>query len=212
MIATHADDVSDDFSLRSVVAHDELELGGDWGRIPYGTAIDLGGCGKGFIADKLAAIVEDIPWVSGYWFSLGGDIICKGLDESGVPWRVGIESADTENTNVVANAITTGERTAVATSAITARIGHKDNVAWHHIINPKTLQPATTDLIGASIMSQSALSADVLATCAIIEGGRKAQNYLKRYKIQGILLQLINRQLYESGAIVSVLNNQNEIC
>ena len=76
-VSEYANDSQDDYSKLTVVSLDCLQIGDDWASIPYGTAIDLGGCGKGYLADLLAD--NEIPeWVKGYWFSIGGDVVGEG--------------------------------------------------------------------------------------------------------------------------------------
>ncbi|HEY4161011.1 MAG TPA: FAD:protein FMN transferase [Candidatus Saccharimonadales bacterium] len=189
MVAAHAHDQVDDYSNRSVVSPDRLEVGDNWAGIPYGTAIDLGGCGKGYAGDLLADLIDARSDIQGYWFSLGGDIIARGLDEHGDPWVIQVE--DTAGTGGIAGqCVTSGrERYAVATSSILRRKGVKDGRAWHHIIDPRTSRPADTDTATASVCAGTALVADVLASCAVILGSEQAVDFVISRGATGVLLQ-----------------------
>lgn len=72
LVKGYEQDSQDDHSHKVVAPVERLEIGDGWARIPFGTAIDLGGCGKGYLADVLAGMVPS--YIHGYWFSLGGDI------------------------------------------------------------------------------------------------------------------------------------------
>ncbi len=190
LVKGHQDDTVDDHSYKSVASIDELTIGEDWVEMPYRTAIDLGGCGKGYLADLLAAEVKDK--VEGYWFSLGGDIVCGGTDINGNNWTIAIQDGFSEDdTQVIGHVhVPTQDKYAIATSGTTARRGHNRQEAWHHIINPLTLKPAQTDTLLATVCSDhSALLADVLASCAVILGSKKGPAYLKRQGISQALLQ-----------------------
>lgn len=134
--------------------------------------MDLGGCGKGYLADQLRDTLPDT--ITGYWLSFGGDIAAGGRDQQEEPWQIGIQSAygGTENIGMFTVAASCG----VATSGTTVQRGRNNGRAWHHIIDPRTLQPAKTDVLLATVCDRSALRADVLASCAVIPGGSAPSN------------------------------------
>lgn len=187
LVSGHEHDAVDDHSHRRVVPITELEIGDDWVRIPYGTAIDLGGCGKGYIGDQLAAMVPE--WVTGYWFSLGGDIVAGGTDEGEAAWRIGVQSAAESDKDCLTITLPTSERFAIATSGTTHRKGVKEGKAWHHLIDPRTLRPAITDMRVATVCATSGLKADVLASCAVILSHTDSRNFLQRREVSAGILQ-----------------------
>lgn len=203
-VRAHENDASDNFEHRSLASIQALEIGDEWARIPYGTAIDLGGCGKGYMADRLAALVVAEPEVAGYWFSLGGDVIAGGCDQNGDLWQIGIEDVSSRSAAArLAGIVQVSESTptAVATSATTDRRGKHKGKAWHHIIDPSTGRPAQTDLLAVSIRAASAFRADVLASCLIVAGSRAAKDFMSRYEIDGVLLQTTDKARTAYGSI-----------
>lgn len=189
IVKEYENDPTDDFSNRVMTSIIDLELGDGWAKIPYGTAIDLGGCGKGYIGDQLADIVDTYNDVKGYWLSMGGDIVARGVHESGQPIMIGLQDETSKQT--IAKVHPMGlDRYAVATSTILRRRGSEKGVAWHHIIDPRTAQPADTDILTASVCVRSLFDADVHATNCIIMGAEKASIYLKKHEVSDALLQL----------------------
>lgn len=183
-------DAVDDHSNRTVVQIEALEIGDDWARIPHVTALDLGGCGKGYLADQLADMTQD--WdIEGYWFSLGGDIVAGGVNDAGERWHIDIQSAQGSGTTDIGTLRlpADGRRYAVATSGTTTRRGTHDKKDWHHIIDPRTLKPADTDVILATVGHESALYADVLASCAVIVGSDRATAFLRRHGVDNAVIQ-----------------------
>lgn len=172
-LSGYENDDSNDYSERTVVNHTLLEIGDGWARIPYGTAIDLGGCGKGYLADLLAKATQ-LDWVRGYWFSIGGDIAGGGHTSDSKPWNVYI--ADPTGADTGKYFIQSSPVFGVATSSTLVRKGN----GWHHIIDPRTLKPAKTDIALSSIMAESAVLADVLASCSIIVGSARAIKMLPK--------------------------------
>lgn len=181
----HEQDPADDHSGKSVAAIEKLEIGDNWARIPYGTALDLGGCGKGYLADKLR---NDLPSsITGYWLSFGGDIAAGGLNEDGLPWSIGIQNAADGPENI--GAYTATSICGIATSGTTIHSGDNQGRAWHHIIDPRTLLPAETDVLLATVCDASTLRADVLASCAVILGSRRGLAFLRRRNVKAAVLQ-----------------------
>lgn len=190
-------DVYDDYSKRTVVNIDRLEIEDDWARIPYGTAIDIGGCGKGYLADCLADLLDGL--VDGYSISLGGDIVTAGHDENNKNWIITIQNSSEEETSILGEITMPKERFSISSSGIFIKKGIKANKEWHHIINPETLLPAETDIMLSTVCHEKALYSDVLASCSIILGSTKSFAYLKSFKVDNACLQLKeknNKQKY----------------
>ena len=193
LVKGHETDIQDDHSRKSVVGIDRLEIGEDWARIPYGTALDLGGCGKGYVADQLADSIEQA--VDGYWFSLGGDIVAGGINEAGRGWEIAIQKAGKDSgANIGTVRLPLSERHAVATSGITARVGTKAGKPWHHLIDPRTRAVAITDVQLVTVCDTSAFRADVLASCAVIVGSKESLKLLKQHGGTAALVQFKNAQ------------------
>ncbi len=84
-VVGYEEDPVDDFSRRHVGTVEQLEIGDDWAVIPFDTALDMGGCGKGYLADLLGTLIMS-KGISNYRLSLGGDIATCGTDELGNRW------------------------------------------------------------------------------------------------------------------------------
>lgn len=187
LVSGHEHDAVDDHSHRRVVPITELEIGDTWAKIPFGTALDFGGHGKGYLADQLASIVPKN--VQGFWFSLGGDIIAGGADEQGKPWRISIQHAGSPSQTIGSVIVPIGSRLAVATSGTMQRRGVKQGKVWHHLIDPRTLRPAITDMRIATVCASSALEADVFASCAVILNRHESYEFLKSRQVIAAALQ-----------------------
>ena len=181
-------DVIDDFRHRKTVLPEALDIADDIVTIPHGSAIDMGGCGKGYLLDQLSKTLSPAQ-LDGYWLSLSGDMLTYGNDEAGEPWRVEIQSSSGENELPAIQ--TDGMITAIATSGTFRRAPHKKNdTNWHHIIDPRTGFSAETDVKLATVVADSALVADTLASSAVIVGDLKARLLLEADKsVRGYVLQ-----------------------
>lgn len=124
-------------------------------RLPEGIDLDLGGFVKGWAADTIARQDgSDTGLVN-----LGGDIRAWS---GGKPWSV-----STEDMAAPPVVIADG---AVATSSIRVRNWYFAGERRHHIIDPRTSKPSTSDCAEATIVAGTALSAEVAAKYAVLVG------------------------------------------
>lgn len=178
------------YTDRHVVGSKELLLGDSWAEIPYGTAIDLGGIGKGYLLDQLSEKLVATDGVVGYWLELSGDIATYGYNEDGAPVAVGVQNAgqiEKKRTDYVV--VGDGHKLAIATSGTFKRAAHSSADIKHHIIDPRTGSPAHTDILLATVCAASATAADVLASCALIETSTGASTFLSKQDIASWMLQ-----------------------
>lgn len=88
---------------------------------------------------------------------------------------------------------TTAKPLFIATSGVTKRHGDTGSGTWHHIINPQTGQPATTDILTVTVTSDSGVKADVYAKTIIIAGREQATILKQAGHIRSFILQYQDR-------------------
>ena len=175
-----------------LVDDDRLVLSGDrMVTLPAGMAIDLGGIAKGYIADKIAGLVQ--YRVSGAVLNFGGNVYVVGLKPNGSLFNVGIRDpqGDAEESLLVFSC----SDTAVVTSGIYERYVEYDGVRYHHILDPETGSSAMNDLASATIVSESSLTADAIATVCMVLGSEKALAFLQENGYDGLLITRDNQVL-----------------
>lgn len=173
-----------DLRGRKITNADMIDIRKDVAMIPYDAALDFGGIGKGYLLDYLSNIL-DKKQIKNYWLSLGGDVICSGRDADGSAWEIGIANATDNNVTL---ALATNEsiiKIAIATSGVTKRRG-KD---WHHIIDPRTGEPADTNLLSVTAICPSAVAADIYAKSIVISSSIDFTNSKSSELILGKALQ-----------------------
>jgi thiamine biosynthesis lipoprotein len=127
-----------------------LEVGEGWARLRPGCAVDLGGIGKGWLADRLGERLENAV------VNLGGDLRALGEGPDGQGWTVGLCDGTVVR---VADA-------GIATSGASGR-------RWeggHHLVDPRTGRPAASGVAAVSVVAADALRAEVLAKVVAIRG------------------------------------------
>jgi thiamine biosynthesis lipoprotein len=164
---------------------------------PPGTTFDLDGVAKGWIADRAAALLRAWP---GALVDADGDISLHVT--TGVDWVVGIADPRAPQGPFLGTLRFAGDRPwrqsfGIATSGTSVhRWHHADGLVAHHLIDPRTLRPAETDLIQATVVTRTAREAEVLAKSAVILGSVRGLRLLEASSALAAIL------LKESGEAI----------
>jgi len=102
--------------------------------------------------------------------NLGGDLRVAGESPDGLGWTVAIEHPWSKEP-VVLVGLGNG---AVATSTTLKRVWTVGEESRHHLIDPSTGAPSTSDLNLASIITAEAWLAEVLAKAVLLRGAERA--------------------------------------
>lgn len=139
--------------------------------LPAGMQIDLGGIAKGYIADQVAALVRGR--CSGAMLNFGGNVYAVGTKPDGSAYRVGVQDPNNPNSSNSIGVVSVTD-CSVVTSGTYERGFTIDGVRYHHILSPWTGLPSDSDLASATIIAESSMDADALATACIVLGSEKA--------------------------------------
>jgi thiamine biosynthesis lipoprotein len=139
-------------------------------------AIDLGGIAKGYGVDRAVAVLRD-HGITRALVGSGGDLYALGTSPSGEPWRVGIQSPDApsriDDTLLVENA-------GVATSGIYEQYFDYHGTRYHHLLDPTTGAPRSSQQRSATVMAATCMAADAGATAVFGLGRHEADDVLAR--------------------------------
>ncbi len=168
-----ADRPASRIALLSAAGIEALQVVGERVRLSIGCRLDLGGIVKGWTADRAADALSDLgPTL----VDLGGDMAVRGRPPGGA-WQVGVESPDANSTVATMLAVQEG---GVATSGTVRRRWRAGQAVLHHIIDPRTGTPASSDVVQAVARATSAVRADVWAKTAVILGRDGCEELLQR--------------------------------
>ena len=141
--------------------------------LPPGMRLDLGGIAKGWAADQAA---RRLGMHGPALIDAGGDIAISGPPSDGGRWPIGVADPSEPERNLELLLIAQG---AVATSGRDYRRWQRNGIWQHHIIDPRTGQPAETDIITATVIAPTAVQAEVAAKRVFISGGRAGLDWLE---------------------------------
>ena len=142
--------------------------------------IDLSGIAKGFAVDKIARYLDKRGFKN-YLVEIGGELIGKGLNKDNEIWQIGIE--DPNNNNDTIKRIIRLKDMAMATSGNYMNYFEKDGVRYSHTINPVTGKPIKHKLASVTVLDNSAMNADALATAFMVLGSEKALSLANNLEI-----------------------------
>lgn len=133
--------------------------------------VDLSSIAKGFGVDKVAQLLESLGSDS-YMVEIGGEVKTKGAKSDGQPWRIAIERPQDGQRDVAL--VIEPHDLAVATSGDYRNFYEQDGKRLSHLIDPRTGYPITHKLASVTVMHQSCMIADALATAMIVMGTEEA--------------------------------------
>ena len=141
--------------------------------------VTMGGIAKGYAVDRACEVLMS-RGLKGALVDIGGDIRAIGV----VPWRIGI--ADPRTTEGLLGVIDLVNRS-VATSGDYQRYLLIGAERIHHIINPKTGEPAR-ESISVTIIAEDSLIADALSTAVFVMGPERGKVLLDTIGVAGLMI------------------------
>ena len=164
---------------------------------------------QGYTCDVVADLLDSLG-AQDYLVEVGMEIVCKGLNASGKPWRIGIDAP-------VDGSQTAGENVqkfldltdcGITTSGNYRKYFIVDGKKYSHSINPVTGYPVQHDLLSATVISTDtarggALS-DAYATYCMVLGKDAAARFIgSRGDLRGYLIY--------DGGVFDMLKDGSEI-
>jgi thiamine biosynthesis lipoprotein len=145
-----------------------------------GVRLDLGGIGKGYAADRAAALLAEAgPCL----VDAGGDVALLGR-----PWPVGVETPDGTLTLELASG-------GLATSGRDRRRWTRGGREQHHLIDPATGRPAVSDVLRVTVAAPSAADAEVLAKALFFAGAAAALREANAEALPAVIVTADGRTL-----------------
>ncbi|MXY55920.1 MAG: FAD:protein FMN transferase [Gammaproteobacteria bacterium] len=164
--------------------------------------LDLSGIAKGFAVDRIAGVLDDAGCGS-YLIEFGGEIRASGNPTGGGPWRLGVESpsgADYVRTLLLENG-------ALATSGDYRQYRESDGVRVSHIIDPRTGYPVRHRLASVTVVADTAMMADAMATALLVMGATEATRFAGDSGVAALFVVRVDDgfEVFHSAAMAAYL-------
>ncbi|MEA3465713.1 MAG: FAD:protein FMN transferase [Thermodesulfobacteriota bacterium] len=147
--------------------------------------LDLCAIAKGYAVDAIALLILSNN-IDNFLVEIGGEIITHGLKAQQQPWIVGIESAVAKQRSICKQINLVGS--AMATSGDYRNYFEQNGSRYSHTIDPRTGRPITHQLASVSVISDSCMQADALATALMVLGPIKGMEFANQHQLAIFML------------------------
>lgn len=157
-----------------------------------GLILDFGSIAKGYGVDAVARLLREKK-IRNFLVEIGGEVYGEGHRMDGKPWRVGINTPQRGAAVGDLFQIRILKGQALATSGDYRNYLEVDGRIWTHVIDPRTGRPVENGVTSSSVLADSAVFADGLATALMVMGPEKGIPLVNR--LPGVECLLIVRKL-----------------
>jgi thiamine biosynthesis lipoprotein len=146
------------------------------------TQIDFNAIAQGFTVDLVGEHLTKLG-ITNYMIEIGGELKCNGLNADGELWRIGIDKPSESIQKDRFQAIIEVDNKSVASSGNYRKfkVDEETGLKYAHTINPITGRPVQTNLLGVTIITESCMKADAIATACMVMGLEKSKSYLENH-------------------------------
>lgn len=152
-----------------------------------GLTLDLCGIAKGYALDQ---IMDGLPsvGVEAALVELGGEVRTLGRHPDGRAWQVGVERPDAA-ANAMAHIVAPGKM-ALATSGTGRQYINLGQGGASHLIDPRTAHPVDAMPASVSVLADTAMRADGLATALMVMGMERGAAFAEVHAIPALFARL----------------------
>ncbi|HEX8982895.1 MAG TPA: FAD:protein FMN transferase [Ktedonobacterales bacterium] len=149
-------------------------------RLPAGVGLDFGGIGKGLAVDAALDALEQ-RGLTPALLNAGGDLAARGLPAGASNWAITVPGKD--------EAWVIGlEHGAVATSGVGRRRWMQGERARHHLIDPRTGEPAESGMWSVTAIAANCARAEVAAKTALILGPDEGVRFIEEIHLGALMI------------------------
>ncbi len=133
--------------------------------------IDANAIAQGYSADVMGELLEKYG-CKNYVFEIGGEVVCKGVNQKGEKWKIGIDKPIDDSTGVTKEiqSILSISNMAVTTSGNYRKYYYKDGKKYAHHIDPRTGYPVVHSLLSVTVIAPRCIEADAYACSFMVMG------------------------------------------
>ena len=158
--------------------------------------LDLSAIAKGYAVDQVGLLLEKHGIVD-YMVEVGGELRLKGQNIHSKPWRIAIEKPSTKRQEILK--VLPISNLSIATSGDYRNYFERDGVRYSHTIDPRTGKPVTHKLASVTILSDTAMKADGLATALMVLGAEVGAKFAEEHKIAALFIIKTNDGFVEKA-------------
>ena len=147
--------------------------------------LDLSAIAKGYAVDQVGLLLEQ-HGITDYMVEIGGELRLKGLNLQQKPWRIAIEKPSPEQR--VIQKVLPLSNISLATSGDYRNFFEVEGKRYSHTIDPRTGKPITHKLASITILSDTTMKADALATALMVLGAEQGFDLAEKEQIAALFI------------------------
>jgi len=165
---------------------------------------DLAAIAKGYGVDKVAEYLT-FKHIKSYLVEIGGEIRARGKNHQNQWWKVGVSTPDNK---FGIQKILLLKNISMATSGDYWNYFKKEGIRYSHTIDPETGRPVTHKLASVTVIHDSCMIADALATAVNVLGPEKGYELALKENLPAFLLIRVDDRFIEklTPAFYKILN------
>ena len=174
-------------SGRSLATADLLELDRSASRARKRAPLqlDLAGIAKGFGVDEMARVLDGFG-LSSWLVGIDGEMRGRGTKPGGAPWTIALEKPLPDRREAMA-AIELTDR-AIATSGDYRHQVRAGGAVLSHTMDPRSGGPARNRLASVSVLAETCMEADALATALMVLGEDAGPGFARQRRIDAVFV------------------------
>ena len=131
------------------------------------TQFDFSSIAKGYGVDAVAAMLSR-NGVSDYLVEIGGEIVARGVNPKGKPWKIQIDAPLADTLAHIPMLVIPLVNSAIATSGNYRNFHTAQGRRIGHTLDPRTGYPVETSNLSATVIAPDCATADALATACMV--------------------------------------------
>lgn len=142
--------------------------------------LDFNAIAQGYTSDLIGSFLES-KGIENYLVDVGGEIMARGNKPDGSLWVVGIEkpAANWDSERVVQQRVELKDK-GIVTSGSYRKYVERDGKRYSHCIDPTTGYPVEHNLLSATVIAETSVWADALASICMVMGKEKSLDIINR--------------------------------
>ena len=144
-------------------------------------SLALGAIAKGYGVDAVGRILEQAG-LENWFVEIGGEVVARGLNSDGVPWKIGIQFPTTNPMDISLQGIVHVTNGAIATSGDYRNYIEEDGVVYSHILDPRTGKAVRSTTASVTVSAPSCMLADGTATALFVMGPKAGLAWVEQTK------------------------------
>ncbi len=170
-------------ALLPAIGFDLIEMGAgrQLGKRDAAVTLDLASIAKGYAVDQVARLLRKKGFHH-YLVEIGGETFAAGHRLDGQPWRGGINRPERNAPfDAVYKVISLSDR-ALATSGDYRNYFESNGRFYGHVLDPRNGYPVANGIVSVSVLADTCVLADGLATGMMVMGVEKGLSLVERFK------------------------------